>query len=83
MEAIGLQAYRLRIPATLKIHPVFYVSLLEPARSRAGDKQPPPLPIEVDGVEEDEVATILDSRLRNGRLQYLVRGAGYNDSKDS
>ena len=46
--------------------------------------QPPPPPIEVDGVEEFEVEDILDSRLdnrgggRGSRLKYTVKWAGYD-----
>lgn len=84
VEAIvSSHAYRLTLPATMKVHPVFHVSLLEPAASNPlpGQHNPPPPPIEVDNEEEFEIEDILDSRHfgRNRRLQYLVRWTGYPD----
>ena len=56
---VGKQAYRLKLPKSMKIHDVFHVSLLEPCRqSSAGDAQS--LPIEVEGEEQYEVEEILE-----------------------
>jgi hypothetical protein len=84
-KVISPYAYRLDLPASMKNHPVFHVSLLRPAANnpQPGQRQDPPPPVEVDGVEEFEVEDILDSRLdRRGRgrprLKYTVKWTGYD-----
>ena len=72
--------YRLQLPPTLSIHPVFHVSLLDPYTPNPfpGRTQPPPPPfIAEDGGEEFVVKAILDSRRVRGQLQYLVDWEGY------
>jgi len=74
VERIGKAAYRLELPADWRIHPVFHVALLEPYRASdiPGRVQDPLPAVDVDGQEEFEVETVLDSRLRHGQLQYFV-----------
>ena len=51
--AIGLQAYRLKLPESMKaIYNVFYVSLLESVKCRKGEAILQPKPVEADGEEE-------------------------------
>ncbi|KAH0602650.1 uncharacterized protein H6S33_008300 [Morchella sextelata] len=75
-------AYELELPRSMKIHPVFHVSLLSPAANDPlpGQEQLPPPPIEIEGQEEWEVEDILDSRKRRGRFEYLVKYVGYNET---
>ena len=40
-----------------------------------------PLPIEVDGIPEFEVNSILDSRFRRRKLHHLVDWVGYDESE--
>jgi hypothetical protein len=84
-ERLGLQAYRLQLPKTMKLHPVFHVSLLEPYKSsNIPDRtRDPPPPVVVNNEEEYEVQEILDSRLRRNRLFYKVRWIGYSPAHDS
>lgn len=76
-------AYRLDLPPSMKIHPVFHVSLLEPYKESTfpGRLQVPPPPIEIDGEEEFEVSEILDSRINRRKLEYLVHWQGYEVSE--
>ena len=54
-----------------------------PGNTFTGRVVDPPLPIQVDGLPEFEVASILDSRFRRRKLFYLIRWVGYDSSDDS
>lgn len=79
-KQINPVAYRLELPAAMKVHPVFHVSLLEPYRESSfpGRVQNPPPSIEIENHEEYEVEKVLDSRRRWGKLEYLVHWYGYD-----
>jgi len=85
-EVIGKQAYRLELPKTLQIHPVFHVSLLEPYKgSTIAGRQQPPL-MEIDLKEDDvyEVEAILGQKVDDqGRWTYKIRWKGYAEDEDS
>ena len=85
VEKIGTQAYRLQLPPSLKVHPVFHVSLLDPYKESEipGRTQPPPPPVVIEDQFEYEVEEILDSRLIRNRLFYLVKWKGYPASDNS
>ena len=65
------------------IHPVFHISMLEPATPNMipSQVQPPPLPVFVDGELEFEITEILDSKVNqwccNCKLLYLICWIGY------
>jgi hypothetical protein len=73
-DKIGKAAFRLRLPSSMKIHPVFHVTLLEPFRPNdiPGRIQDPSPSVIIDDYEEFEAEEILDSRIRNGKLQYYI-----------
>ena len=78
---VGAVAYRLELPATMKCHPVFHVSLLH-KWNPDGRHQPLPPPIAVDeeGTWHD-IDSILDHKqVKRGRKlvdRYLVKWAGF------
>jgi transposase InsO family protein len=84
---VGNSAYRLRLPPSMKrIHPVFNVVKLTPAPDdpiHGRQIQPPPLPEIVDGEEEWVVDKILDSRMINRKLRYLVKWKDFGTEHDS
>ena len=83
---ISSTAYMLELPATMKCHNVFHVSLLKLFQPPTieGQAYEAPGPIEVDGDEEEwEVKAVVDSRLFRRRLQYLVEWIGYEGTPDA
>jgi transposase InsO family protein len=74
-EKLANDNYRLKLPDSMRIHPIFHISLLVPTSNQETKEQP----IAMD--ETYEVEKILKKRVRNGRTEYLVRWTGY-DSKD-
>ena len=86
-EKIGKVNYRLQLPKTWKIHPVFHASLLMPFReTRAhGPNFPGPPPELLPDDEEYDVEAILNSRpTRNKRgVEYLVKWLDYSDAENS
>jgi hypothetical protein len=69
---------RLDLPPHMCLHPVFYVSLLEPYTSNSilGRVSTPPPLVKVSNVSE-YVVVILDSKLIGKKLHYLVDWLGY------
>ncbi|MBW0572854.1 hypothetical protein O181_112569 [Austropuccinia psidii MF-1] len=80
IKKIGSHTYNLKLPQQSKsVHPVFHVSLLDPVKQSAilNCHQLPPPPVLVEEQEEWEVAQVLDSKLRRGKLWYLVEWKGF------
>ena len=85
-ERVGQGAYRLILPDSVRLHPVFNVSQLRPYRQSIatfpGRTQDPQPPVVVDGEEEYEVGEILSHRERRigrgTRREYLVQWLGYS-----
>jgi len=86
VSRIGNVAYRLELPGSMRCHPVFHVSNLQPYRSD-GRVQPPPAPIEIDGDLEYEVDRILLHRdVPRGKRkirEYLIKWLGYGPEHNS
>jgi hypothetical protein len=65
LEWIGSKVYKLDLPSSIRIYPVFHISLLELAQPRnepiLGHIQLPSLPIIINNEEEWEVEEIVDS----------------------
>lgn len=72
----GTHAYKLRLPATMRIHPVFHVSLLEKAYEPNERTVTPAYEVQDEG-SEDEVEKIVDFKIRYRKPQYLVKWKGW------
>jgi hypothetical protein len=80
-EPVGTQAYRLQLPSSYRIHPVFHVSYLEPyyPRNPELDSMPGPLDLEDDeGQEQYTVEQLLGKKNQKGTIKYLVKWAGWS-----
>ena len=76
-------AYKLAVPPEIKVHPVFYVSLLkeyfEFSVKPEGKQVLQPVPGLVGNHEEYQVETILNKRkLQSRDTEYLVKWQGYH-----
>ena len=78
-------AYELELPDSLRVHPVFHVSLLKPSIPNPFPNRStsPPDPVIVDGEEEFEVEAILDYRRRRNQNQFLIKWKGYGPEENS
>ncbi|MBW0500484.1 hypothetical protein O181_040199 [Austropuccinia psidii MF-1] len=66
------------------IHPVFHISLLETVKTSTIQNwhQEPPPPIIIEEEEEWEVSQILHSKLKRGKLLYLVEWKGFSQDPE-
>ena len=79
----GSVNYELELPLTMRIHPVFHVSLLEPADPEMPIQENPP---EIDPESQDakfEVEEILDQQDINDEPHYLIKWKGYNSEENT
>jgi transposase InsO family protein len=85
VEQYGSHAYKLELPHTMAIHPVFHANRLSLAAQDPlpGQIIPPPPPVLVDGEIEYEVERVVDSRVYRRRLEYRVRWTGYGEEEDT
>jgi hypothetical protein len=85
VRQLNRNAYALELPANFRIHNSFHVSKLHRYNRPTipNQKPTPPLPVEVEGEEEYEIEKILDSRMRGGKLEYLIRWEGYTKDEDT
>ncbi|KAL8270678.1 hypothetical protein Esti_005394 [Eimeria stiedai] len=84
LERIGKAAYKLQLPSSMPIHPVFHVSLLS-AHRRMPQKMtsPPewePIGKASDGLPIHEVENILEQEGEGDAARYLVKWKAFPDS---
>ena len=79
VEIKSSNAVQLKLPQSIKIHPVVNVSHVHPHKPSRIPQQsaPEPPPIKIEGEFKYEVKQILDSWLYRGNLQYLVKWLRY------
>jgi len=81
-KVIGTVNYRLKLPDTMNIHPVFHISLLEPAPPGA-----PNAPFtEIEPVNPNaiyDVETILDCKYVRNKVKYLIKWLDYPHSENT
>ncbi|MBW0564475.1 hypothetical protein O181_104190 [Austropuccinia psidii MF-1] len=85
LKKVSSHASHLKLPSQWKsIHPVFHISLLEPVKTSAipDRHQEPPPPIIIEEEEEWKVSEILDSKLKRGKLWYLVEWKGFSHDRE-
>jgi hypothetical protein len=75
-------SFELCLPTTMKIHPVFHISLLEPAPAGAAEGPTPEIDPETQE-EEYEVEKVLGVRTNRRKLQWLVKWVGYGNEHNT
>ncbi|MBW0473275.1 hypothetical protein O181_012990 [Austropuccinia psidii MF-1] len=85
LKKFSTNAYYLKLPSQQKyIHPVIQISLLEPVKTSTipNQHQEPPPPIIIEEEEEWEFSQILDSKIKRGKLWYLVEWKGFSQDPE-
>ena len=84
-KVINPNAYKLKLPRHFRIVNCFNVSKLRryDPPTVPNQKAVPSLPIEVEGEKEYVVEEVIDSRMRRGKLQYLVKWEGYTTENNT
>ncbi|MBW0563727.1 hypothetical protein O181_103442 [Austropuccinia psidii MF-1] len=85
LKKASTHSYHLKLPSQWKsIHPVFHISLLEPVKPSTipNGHQEPPTSIIIEEEEEWEVSQILYSKLKRGKLWYLVEWKGFSQDSE-
>jgi Chromo (CHRromatin Organisation MOdifier) domain len=80
-KTLGPLTYELELPQSMRIHPVFHISLLEPAPRGAKQTQ-----IQLnDETQNDvyDVKKVLDDQVIDGKTHYLIKWSGYNTSENT
>lgn len=79
-KVISPNAYKLNLPASMKVHPVFHTVKLRPYQPDSIEGRPVPKrpnPVIKNGQPEWDVEYIKNSRIRYKKLEYLVKWKGY------
>ena len=74
LEQVG-HSFRLKLPNSIKIHPVLYTNKLQkdPGNPLPGQSNPQPPPLELEeGEQEYKVQAIVAVKLLHGKLHYRI-----------
>jgi len=83
-EVISSNVVKLRLPSSMRIHPVVNVSQIVRYKKQVrGQKKEKGKPVEVEGVEEWEVEKILNKKKMRGVEKYLIRWKGFTAEEDT
>ena len=83
-EVVSSNAVKLRLPSSMRIHPVVNVSRIVRYKEQIkGQKKEEGKPVEVEGVEEWEVEKILNKKKMRGVEKYLVRWKDFTAEGDT
>ena len=84
VEAVSSNAVKLRLPSSMRIHPVVNVSWIVRYKEQIkGQKKEKGKPVEVEGVEEWEVEKVLNKKKIRGVEKYLIRWKGFTAEGDT
>ncbi len=83
-EGPNPDTFKLELPTTMKIHPIFHTNVLKPFYDGSQEfptrkHEPPPPPVIIKGEEEFFPEKILDERTFRKKKQYLVKWVGYDE----
>ncbi|SPC65772.1 related to Gag-pol polyprotein [Ustilago sp. UG-2017b] len=84
-ERVGRRAYRITLPANLRVHDVFHVSMLEPAKTSSlpHRRDQPIIPSLPDEDLDFEVEAPIDKCSHHGVTEYKVLWRGYPEEAAS
>jgi len=84
-KVVGSNAYELKLPTSMKIHPLFNVVKLMPYHPDTVGRKPPSRPPPVIKGENPgwEVEYIKDTRLFRNKLQYLIKWKNYPNEEST
>ncbi|MBW0471836.1 hypothetical protein O181_011551 [Austropuccinia psidii MF-1] len=85
LKKVSTHSYHLKLASQWKsIHPVVHISLLGPVKKLTipNRHQEPPPSIIIEEEEKWEVSQILDSKLKRGKLGYLVEWKFSNQDQE-
>jgi len=83
-EIVSLNAVKLRLPNSMRIHPVVNVSQIVRYKEQVkGQKKEKGKPVEVEEVEEWKVEKILNKKKMRGVEKYLIRWKGFTAEGDT
>jgi len=83
-EVISLNAVKLRLPSSMRIHLVVNVSQIVQYKEQVrGQKEEERKPVEVEEIEEWEVEKVLNKKKMRGVEKYLIQWKGFTAEGDT